>query len=705
MKSFKRIEELLLEPETAERNMQTENFRICVNDGGFHCFGPRSALVSNVGEITFDREENGQNYVTRYYKSGEKPFEIAVRYEFFENSGAVRETVSARNLSDREQILTHLSSACFVGLGLDGFLPWYDKNRFILHTCDTVWMAETQWRQTSLHEIGVVPTSTYFNAKDYRIASIGSWTTTRYYPAVVLEDTETGKSFYLELEPAGSWEIVIGNVTAGFAQDGMIGIEANCANIDHDGWNVKLAPGESFTAQPCVYGIADGGFEEAAAELTAYKRETNLARFPGGSIPVTYNCFMDGIGGNPTSESLIPLIDACAEAGVEIFCIDAGWYCCYDDPAKNAIGDYNIADDRFPGYGLKGIFDYMYSKNIKPGIWLEAECCQYPGTAYNISENCLCRRFGTPLEANRAFFNFREKCVRDHIMRIIDRLYGMGLRYIKNDYNQPTGYGFSNYGEACSKESSDNVLAVLEFFDAVRAKYPDIILENCGSGGQREDNNTLKYFHLQSTSDQELYWRYPSVLSGSLAVIPPEKAGAWALPYPCYTNGENRRPFHDAELWKSKRRQFADGEETVFNIVTGLIADLYLGGRIDKCDAYNAALIREGVEFFKKNRGFTVSDFPVWPAGMFHIDDEGIFCTGLVNKAKKRMLLAVWNINAHKKTAVFDLSKWAGKTGAAKIAYPAADTRADCVFNSTNRKLSVSLPDIKYSARLIEIRL
>lgn len=605
------------------------------------------------------------------------------------------------NIGDKAEIITHLSSAALDGLGQDGLLPWYDKNRYVFHSCDSVWEGEAQWRHSSLHELCMVPSTTHFNMKTVSLRSTGSWTTARYYPMVILEDTETGKSFYLEIEPAGSWQIELYNPSEGFANDGSIGFEANCANFHNDGWFAELKPGESYTAKPCVYGYVSGGFEEAVADLLAYKRETSVAGFKG-RIPVVFNCYMDCIGGNPTSENLIPLIDACAKAKVDVFCIDAGWFR-GKDVRLGVVGDYEIAEDRFPGYGLQGIFDYMKSKNIIPGIWLEAERCDINCKAYNAVDDTLCKRHGKPIGENTSFFNFREPSVREHMMKVIDKLYSMGVRYIKNDYNQTTGGGFSNYGEAFSKESSDSIDAFLRFIDSVRQKYPDMIIENCGSGGMREDNNTLKHFELQSTSDQELFFRNPSIISGSLALMAPEKAGAWSYPYPVFFNSENRSPFNDVELWDKKRAMYADGEETIFNMVNGLIANLYMSGRIDKCDKLNFNLIKEGIKLYKSNSGFIKSAVPVWPLGTFSIDDEGMFCTGLINRKKGKMLLAVWNINAWKKTAVIDISKWAGKNSTARVCYPAADTASVCIYHPDNGKLSVSLPDVKYSARLIEI--
>lgn len=51
------------------------------------------------------------------------------------------------------------------------------------------------------------------------------------------------------------------------------------------------------------------------------------------------------------------------------------------------------------------------------------------------------------------------------------------------------------------------------------------------------------------------------------------------------------------------------------------------------------------------------------------------------------------------------MSKYVGNDSTVKIAHPANDTKAECIFNSANKKLSVRLPDNKYSAKIFEFRI
>lgn len=74
--------------------------------------------------------------------------------------------------------------------------------------------------------------------------------------------------------------------------------------------------------------------------------------------------------GRPYDRKELPLIDKAKEAGCEYFCVDCGWYSAgfwWD-----GVGEWLPSKERFPG-GLKEVMDYIRSKGMVPGVWLELE--------------------------------------------------------------------------------------------------------------------------------------------------------------------------------------------------------------------------------------------------------------------------------------------------------------------------------------------
>ena len=72
--------------------------------------------------------------------------------------------------------------------------------------------------------------------------------------------------------------------------------------------------------------------------------------------------------------------------------------------------------------------------------------------------------------------------------------------------------------------------AYLNWLDGVFARYPDLVIENCSSGGLRIDYALLSRYSIQSTSDQEDYRNYATIAANAVAGVTPEQAAVWSYP-------------------------------------------------------------------------------------------------------------------------------------------------------------------------------
>ena len=318
---------------------------------------------------------------------------------------------------------------------------------------------------------------------------------------------------------------------------------------------------------------------------------------------------------------------------------------------------------------------------MKPGIWFEFESVGVNAEIIKEHPEYLLYRRGNPVGGGRLMFDFRQAGVRAHIRARVKRLYDMGVRYIKNDYNANTGAGVDPDGAASLHE---HTRAFYDFIDDLRAGFPDLIIENCGSGAMRADMETLSHFHLQSVSDQEDYFRLPSIVSGTNACIPPERCGIWAYPYP--TKIDFRESFVPTKEFADR---FKDGKVTSYCMVTGLMGLMYLSGRIECADEFNMSLIKEAADIYKQTRGYIASSVPVYPAGTFDIDTNGTECFGLNDKKDRVLMLAVWNNSDEPSRKQIYLAKYL--TGEPEIikSYPDIEGYKT---NLLNKFLQVDLP-------------
>ncbi len=587
---------------------------------------------------------------------------------------------TVHNSGNESLVLDRISSGYVTGIGHGGH-PWH-KQRFVLHTCDSSWQGEGQWRRGYIEDFGVYPTYNHGTQRAWRIGSVGSWTTCRHYPMIMLEDTVLGETWYFEIATSASWFIEVS--VGGYRNDLWLDVLLSACHDRHDGWYYELRSTESYTAPLAVYGKVKGGFEEAVAALTAYKRARMLRAFPGGCVPVCFNDYMNCLWALPTRQKLVPLIDAAAEVGCEYFVIDAGWFGC-GQHWGDSLGDYEQNDSLFGEGGFDGILAYIKQKGMLPGCWLEVESISANARVLEKIENARLTRHGKVIGKDRGFLDFRNPAVCEHVFGIFERLYRKGIRFIKNDYNQNIGIGIDGaLGAASPEELKRHQDAFMALIERVCQAFPDLVIENCSSGCMRADHASEKHFHMQSVSDQEYYERMPSVVQGLVACMPPERVGIWGYPYPVMI--DHRESFCPSAEFTAK---YADGHNTVFNMVQVMLGAIYLSGHIDCADESNLALMKEAIDLYKQNRDVLVKSNPVYPTGLSRMADEGILSLGMHEPESGTLLLAVWK-NGEQKHAQINLAKYVGEHARLEAMYPA---RAADTVSLQGSVLTVDFPE------------
>lgn len=655
--------------------------------GGSQIAGVNSRFFKTPKKVEVITSELKEDVVLTYNDG----VEVTEHFEFFENCGTVRQYNTIKNNGTKIMKLTRFSSTD-VNINCSGIFNWYDEKRFVVHYCRSSWCAEGQWKSSSLKSFGMGEYSSDLMISAATFRSEGSWSTGKYYPLIILEDLEKGCCYYFENECSNNWEIELTK------KIDCLGVNINSCNNNHDGWFVELKPGEEYSTTAAFYGKVYGGFEKAVRDLSVYKRNNADVKWKDGHAPLVYNNFMGATWLSPDAR-LIDLINKSAELGCEVFCIDDGWFKPkYETEAD--IGDYIADDERFSPFSFGEIIAYIKSKEMIPGVWFELEACTDSCKGYSI-KNGICRRNGEILNGPRAFYDMTNSEVKEHLLKAVDRVYKLGVRYIKNDYNNSTGIGIgdSDYNENAKKQ----MRAALSFIREIQERYPDMIIENCGSGAMRSDNMILSQCRLQSISDQERYYNNPSILMGSLVNMPAEKAGVWTYPYFESTRKLDSDEQTIKEVMQKNIERNKNGEETIFNMVTGNMGAMYMSGRIDWADKYNTALILEGVELYKANRDFISNAYPVYPMGIMSICESGFTALGLTDAGMTRLLLAVWKINCSSDRVMIDLSKYTDKTAKIKMIYPVKDKACHYCFSPETGRLSVKLSGDKNMARLFEI--
>ena len=111
--------------------------------------------------------------------------------------------------------------------------------------------------------------------------SVGSWSSERYLPLAMAENTKLGLTWFWQIEHNGSWYWEISNVSARDNNaDDVYAYLGGPDDLHAAAWK-NLKPGETYETVPVAIGCVRGGFGDAVESLTHYRRLACLNAPPG----------------------------------------------------------------------------------------------------------------------------------------------------------------------------------------------------------------------------------------------------------------------------------------------------------------------------------------------------------------------------------------------------------------------------------------
>lgn len=536
------------------------------------------------------------------------------------------------------------------------------------------WLGENRWRTSELRGGRLVPLREDLTGHDprgaLRAVSTGTWSTGRFMPVAALSSVEHGAAWAWQIEHNGPWRWEVGEDTV----DGWFALSG--PNDDDHQWTTVLAPGERFEAVPVTVALGVDA-DSALGQLTRYRRVSRRPHPDNATMPVVFNDYMNTLNGDPTTEKLLPLIDAAAAVGVEVFCVDAGWYA--DGYWWDSVGEWLPSVRRFPG-GLGEVVERIRSHGLVPGLWLEPEVVGVNSpVAATLPDGAFLQRHGQRLvEHERFHLDLRHPAARAHLDAVVDRLvHEFGIGYFKLDYNIDPGAGTDHDAVSVGAGLLEHNRAHLTWLDGVLDRHPGLVLENCGSGAMRADWAMLSRLQLQSTSDQQDFRLYPPIAASAPAAMLPEQAASWAYPQPEMTE-----------------------EEVAFCLITGLLGRFFLSGYLNAMDETRLGLVREAVQVAKDLRPVIASSIPVWPLGR-PAWDAPVVAVGL--ESDRQRLVAVWDRTGTDDSIELPFPDLAGAACAVEPVFPTSLTPWPAEWEAGTGTLRVHNPSRTLGARVFRI--
>jgi len=596
--------------------------------------------------------------------------EITSRFTMLDDIAAIRSEVLVLNMGLKPIVLRSVTSlTAYIGGALTGAVR--DWN---VHHGLNDWLGEGRWvneplDDTQFPSLGEQLT-THNPRGEFSVISSGTWSTGKHLPVAGISSRQLGASWAWQIDHNGAWRWEIGSDTA----NGYLALSGP-TDTDHQ-WTKVLQPGESFPTVPAVLALS-GDFTTAVGELTKFRRRTRRTHPDNTTMQVVFNDYMNTLGGDPTADKLLPLVGAAAQVGAEIFCIDAGWY---DDSGDwwDSVGEWRPSSTRFPD-GFGRVIRLIRDMGMVPGLWLEPEVVGVRSPIANeLPDNAFFQRHGQRLvEHGRYHLDLRHPAARAYLDDVVDRLVAdFRVGYLKLDYNINPGAGTDCQADSVGAGLLDHNRAHLDWLDGILARHPNLILENCASGGMRSDFAMLSRLQLQSTSDQQDYLRYPPIAAAAPLTMLPEQAANWAYPQPSMSN-----------------------EEMAFCLSTSLLGRFYLSGHIDQMSDDQRALVTEAVFAAKGIRSQVARSVPLWPLGLPSWDDKWV-ALGL--STGDNLLTAVWN-RGSAEPAVLELPHLAGMSLIIDTVFPRYLPTWETLWDPTTARLHIDPGPTPIGARVFRL--
>ncbi|MBI1931645.1 MAG: alpha-galactosidase [Ignavibacteriales bacterium] len=292
----------------------------------------------------------------------------------------------------------------------------------------------------------------------------------------------------------------------------------------------------------------------------------------------------------------------------EVFWLDAGWYkgCGIDHENgrwDQNVGNWTVDEERFPN-GLKSISNVVHSVGAKFMLWFEPERVRKGTELYNKHLNWLLTKPGS----DDYLFNLGDKEARiwltDYISDFIKK---QGIDYYRQDFNfDPLTFWKNNDSpDRVGISEAKHIEGLYAYWDSLLVRFPNLIIDNCASGGRRLD--------LETISRSSPFWRTDYQYG--------EPNG-----YQCHTYGLNfYLPLHGTAIYKTDPYTFR----------SGLGATAVTNWEITGKNSESIYDIQKRIKEYKKLRPYYYGDYYPLTMAIKHYADDNVWLSYQLNRPEQ----------------------------------------------------------------------
>ena len=286
--------------------------------------------------------------------------------------------------------------------------------------------------------------------------------------------------------------------------------------------NLELGKDEELITPMAVMSYAWRGMNQLMHHM---HRFVNLNIVPkewaGVPRPILYNNW-EATYFNFNDGKLHAAAKAASKLGIELFVLDDGWFGDRNDDS-HGLGDW-VVNTKKLRHGLIGLSDYVHGLGMKFGLWFEPEAISPESELYKEHPDWAIQDgVHEPLRGrNQLTLDLTKKEVREFILSfLVETISEAKIDYIKWDYNRP----MSDIPSSDGAFYHHYILGLYEILAGLREKFPNLLMENCASGGARNDLGMFCFFSQGWVSDNTDSFQRANIQSNMILGYPQSVMG------------------------------------------------------------------------------------------------------------------------------------------------------------------------------------
>lgn len=347
----------------------------------------------------------------------------------------------------------------------------------------------------------------------FGIGTLEGRSSQEYSPWIGLQSNRGNYS--ISLAWSGNWNCDIKNMGSIF--EAAIGIH-------EEGFFSDVGAREKFSGVPVYLSFSKNNLDEASRFTRKYfiTYSSIVKAEEMDTLPVTYNtwwCYEDRF---INEDTCIQNARYAADAGMSHFILDAGWFGMPDAEINwfGKRGDWEVENKvDFPS-GLACLGKVVADSGIAFGIWCEIEAV---GRIANLNKTHP-ELIAVRNDQSLGYLCMANQETRKWALKVVDRLVTRyQARWIKFDFNVSPKLGCNSpsHGHGEGDGLYWHYQGYYEFLKEVHKKYPFLVIENCGSGGMRNDLGILSCAHFAYMSDHDYVDNHFQCFWGATSFIHP----------------------------------------------------------------------------------------------------------------------------------------------------------------------------------------